>query len=136
MSAIEQDYVAFASAVWGGATDDVFVDLYGEDQSGATFKWVFADEEGGTPLITLDNAAAGNEGVSADYDAGAVHPTSGAIVGMTRILPQINEATLEALDFDGAASVTLFHTLYMTPSGGVKEPVLYGDLTVRKGAPS
>lgn len=133
--AFEKDYIAFKSAVFGGASGDVFIAVYGQDLSAAAFKWVFANPADLSPEIILAAASAGSQGISASYDAAAVHPVSGAVVGKTTIVPQINEATLEGLGFVGVADKVLTHTLYETPSGGSKRVRCFGTLTVKQGAP-
>lgn len=133
MQAVEKDYTAWRSAGWGGDAASVAIIILGEDLSGAAFAWKFALAEGNAALITLANAAAGSQGVSATYDAAYLHPTSGAIVGATIIVPQIDEATLEDAQFDGVGS--LFHTLYITPAGGKQYVERYGTLTLRDGVP-
>lgn len=133
MSAVEINYTAWKGAPWGGSTNDVQIIILGEDWSAHTFSWKFATAEGGSAVITLANAGAGSEGISKTYDADYEHPTSGAVVGATIIVPQIDEATLEALTFSGAAPLELFHQLYVTPSGGAQFVERFGTLTVRQG---
>lgn len=134
--AFTKNYVAFKSAVFGGASGRVFIDVLGKNLSGATFAWAFSRTNGGTPEFTLTNAAAGTQGISATYDAGMVRPDNGAVVGGTRIVPQIDEATLEGLTFAGAADLELIHTLYETAVGGSKRVRCEGVLTVKQGAPN
>lgn len=132
--AVEIDFTLFKHSPWGGATGEADVLVIGEDWSGATFLWQFG---AGTDLavdITLGNASAGSEGVSATYDSGYDHPETGeADVGATRIRPQINEATLEALTYSGVADLELEHTLYVTPSGAPRRVVAYGTATIKQG---
>lgn len=134
--AFEKNYVAYRSAVFGGPSGRVFINVLGQDLSGAAFLWAFSRTNGGTAEITLSNAAASAEGVSATYDAGMIHPVSGEVIGGTRIVPRINEATLEALTFSGASDLNLIHNLYETPVGGTKRVRCQGILTIRQGAPS
>lgn len=105
--------------------------LVGENVSAATFKMTFAAQQGGAALITLNNATAGTQGVSAAYDAGYVHPSTGAIVGATTITAQVDEATWEALTFPTAPSplVLAYDLLFGTP----QQPVFYGTFTVYPG---
>lgn len=134
--AFQKNYTAFASAVFGGASGRVFIDVLGQDLSGATYAWAFSETPGATAEFTLTAASAGSQGVSASYDANMVHPVTGAVVGGTRIVPQIDEATLEGLTFSGSADLNLVHTLYETPSGGSKRVRCEGILTVKQGAPN
>lgn len=134
--AFQKNYVAYRSAVFGGPSGRVFIDVLGQDLSGAAFAWAFSETNGGAPVFTLTNAAASEQGVSATYDANMVHPVSGEIIGGTRIVPRINEATLEGLTFSGAADLPLIHTLYETPVGGTKRVRCEGILTVKQGAPN
>jgi len=131
-----KNYIAFASAVWGGPSGRVLIDVLGADLSGAAFAWAFSTGEGVEPVFTLTNAAAGSQGISASYDATMVHPVSAMVLGGTRIIPQIDEATLEGLTFGGAASIDLVHTFYETPVGGSKRVRCSGILTVKRGAPN
>jgi hypothetical protein len=134
--AFEKNYTAFASSVFGGPSGRVFIDVLAQDLSGATFAWAFSLSEGAAATFTLTNAAASDQGISATYDANMIHPVSGLVVGGTRIVPRINEATLEALDFGGAAQRALIHNLYETPVGGTKRVRCFGILMVKKGAPN
>lgn len=135
--AFEKDYTAFASSVFGGASGKVWIDIYGIDLSGAAFVWAFADAPGGTDVFgPLTNQTAGTEGVSATYDAGGIHPISNEVVGVTRIIPQVDESTMEGLTFAGSADRVVHHTLYITPSGGSKFAYVDGELTIKQGAPS
>lgn len=134
--AFTKNYVAYRSAVFGGASGRVFIDVLGQDLSGAAFAWAFSPANGATPSFTLTNAAAGSQGISASYDALIRNPETGEILGGTRILPQIDETTLEGLTFSGASDLNLIHTLYETPVGGTKRVRCAGILTVKQGAPN
>ena len=136
--AFELPITAFRHAPWGGISGLADLVRLADDWSGATFQWVFADAAGGTAKITLANAAAGSQGVSATYAADYPHPTSGADVGATTIRPQIDEATLEGLTSPTTPSddIVLYHTLYVTPSGSIKRVLCYGAFTIKQGAPS
>ncbi len=106
----------------------------GENWSAATFKLTVADTQGAAALITLNNVAAGSQGVSATYDAGYIHPTSGKVVGATSIIVQIDEATLEALTFPTApAPKVMAYDLLVTPSGSHQRTHAWGALTVNPG---
>lgn len=137
--ALLKNYEAFRHAPWGGNTNEVYLDIGGEDWSGANFSWIFANAPGGTALISLGIAGAGLQGISRTYDPTAIHPKSGQVVGATRMLPQIDEATLEGLADDPggpSADISLYHTLYATPLGKSKRVLLFGTLTVKQGAPN
>ena len=105
----------------------------GADWSDAAFVMTFAATPTGSALITLSNATAGSQGVSATFDPDFVHPKTGMIVGATEIVPHITEATLEGLTYDGTNPKTLYFDLLVTPSGEPQRPVLYGTLTVHQG---
>jgi hypothetical protein len=117
---------------WGGASGYADLIVLGENLSAATFVWAFADTDGGTPVITLSNASAGSQGVSATWDASYIHPESGEVVGATVIRPQIDEATFEALS-GWTGTKTLYHDLLITPSGLPQFVECYGTMTVRMG---
>lgn len=120
---------------FGGATGDADV-VYGlKDWSGATFVMAFAATEGGSAAITLNNAAAGSEGVSASYDASYAHPETGVVIGATTIRAQINEATLEGLTYpsDPGAPLILYYDLLVTPSGEPQRVLCKGTLSVYQG---
>lgn len=135
--AFELPITAFRHAPWGGASGLADLVRLADDWSGAALLWVIADKAGGAVQITLVNVAAGSQGISASYDAAYPHPTSGAVVGATIIRPQIDVATLEGLTSPAIPSddIVLYHTLYVTPSGGVKRVLCYGAFTVKQGAP-
>jgi len=118
---------------WGGGTGAGRIIKLGADWSAATFVWAFATTSNGSPVITLNNAAAGTQGVSATYDANYVHPKTGQVVGATIIDPMISEATLEGLTYSGANDLVLYHDVLVTPSGGAQRPIAYGTLTIRQG---
>jgi len=88
-----------------------------------------------TPVITLSNAAAGTQGISATYDAAYVIGT-GAIVPATKILVQIDEATLEALPLGTPATtpVNYVYDLHVTPTGKAKRVVMFGKIAIYPGS--
>ena len=104
---------------WGGADGSADMIMLGVDWSAAAFKMGLAGQVGSTPLITLINATAGTQGISATYDAAYVDPVTGETVGATIVRPQIDEATFEALDWgdDTTASLVLAHDFLVTPTG-------------------
>lgn len=128
----EINFTAFKHAPWGGATGDGDIVVWDQDWSSATFLWQFGAPSDLAQDISLDNASAGSEGVSATYTTTYDHPTSGASGPATLIRPQINEATLEALTFDGVEDLILEHTLYVT-AAGVKRVLVYGTATIKQG---
>jgi azurin len=119
---------------YGGSSGLGDIIVLGLDWSGATFVMVLADEEGGTVRKTLNNAAAGSEGISATYDADYVHPQTGAVVGATTIRPQIDEATLEGLAYTGTDPKVMYHDLAITPVGENQRLWRKGAFTIQQGA--
>lgn len=134
--AFEKNYIAFRSAVFGGPSGRVFIDVLGQDLSSADFAWAFSTLPGANPSFTLTPQAANVQGITRTYDATMSHPVSGEVLGGTRIVPHIAEATLEGLTYNGAADLVLTHTLYETPTGGTKRVRCYGTLTIKQGAPN
>lgn len=120
---------------FGGAVGDADIVYLGEDWSAAAFVMAFAAAEGSAALITLTNASAGSQGVSATYDAAYLHPTTGATVGATIIRPLISETTLEALTYssDPSAPLVLYFDLIVTPSGDQQRVFCKGTLSVYQG---
>jgi hypothetical protein len=135
--AFDLPITAFRHAPWGGSSGLADLIRLVDDWHDAAFLWVIADSAGGASQITLTSVGAGSQGVSATYDDGYIHPTTRAIVGATTIRPQIDEATLEALTdpVPASADIVLYHTLYVTPTGGIKRVECYGSFTVKQGAP-
>lgn len=123
------------------------------DEDGAT--WVFVGEDWddaafamhvralpgdtGTPLISLSNASAGSQGISATYDGAYVFvdPETGeeTTLPATLVLCQIDEATLEAISlgtpYDKPA--VFYYDLHVTPSGGIKRVAASGAFTINPG---
>ena len=134
--AVKLDIAAFKRVPWGGASGAADIDVAGVDWSAAAFKLDIRVSPGDTttPLVSLTNAAAGSQGISATYDAGYVMPDS-ELVGATIIRPQIDEATLEALALGARASdpVALSYDLHITPAGGVKTVLCFGAFTIMPG---
>ena len=119
---------------WGGDTGFGDIIVLGKNWSAATFVWTFAATLGGAAVITLVNAAAGTQGVSATYDAAYVHPQTGQVVGATTIRPLITEATIEALTWPAVpASLVLIHDLLVTPSGAMQLAYAKGTMTITAG---
>lgn len=131
------DIVADKRVPWGGIRGDGDIVVLGVDWSAGTFKMEVRAEPGdsGTPLVTLANAAAGAQGISASYDAGYMHPTTKAAVGATIIRPQINETTIEALALaaDPARAVAAHYDIHATISGMGKFVLAYGAFSIKPG---
>lgn len=121
---------------WGGSNGEADLFIYGMDWSAATFSMTFAYAQGdASPAITLVNTAAGSQGVSATYDATLIHPTTGAVVGGTRIRPQINAATLTGLQWTAPlVTKTMHYDLVITPTGISPIPYSYGMFKIRVGS--
>lgn len=122
---------------WGGSTGEADIVILGIDYSAATFKMEIRPLPGdsATALVTLNNAAAGSEGISATYDEGYLDPESGATVGATIIRPQVNETTMEGLSTATPSddSVDAFYDIHMTPSGGAKTLLAFGQFNYHPG---
>ena len=118
---------------WGGSNGEADLFIYGLDWNAATFLMTFAYNQGESPAITLTNAAAGSQGLSAIYDATLIHPTTGAVVGGTRIRPQINSATLLGLNWTVIATKVMHYDLKITPAGISEIPYSYGTFKIRVG---
>lgn len=134
--AVKLDISAFKRVPWGGASGYADLPVVGVDWSAAAFKMDIriCPGDATTPLVSLTNATAGSQGISATYDAGYVMP-DGEVVGATIIRPQIDEPTLEALALSARASdpVALSYDLHITPAGGVKSVVCFGAFTILPG---
>lgn len=134
--AVELPIGAFKRVPFGGATGDADIPVVGVDWSGAAFKLDIRVDPGdtGTPLVSLTSASAGSQGISATYEAGYVLP-DGTSAPATIIRPQIDEATLEALDLSTRPSspLELFYDLHVTPSGEPKRVVCFGAFTIYPG---
>lgn len=135
--AFELPITAFKHVQWGGAIGDGDLILLDKDWSAATFRMELRTAPGGTgsALVTLTNASAGSQGVSAAYDSGYVDPETGEAVGATVIRAQIDEATLEALSLASPASDPLvtYYDLHITPSALPKRVYCYGTFTIEPG---
>lgn len=88
----------------------------------------------GAALITLTTAAAGSQGISASYVAEYALP-DGTEAPATKVLIQIDEATLESLEMGTPYDepVELFYDLHITPSGGTKINYCGGKFTIAPG---
>ncbi len=134
----ELNLAAFRHAAWGGTNGLADLVRLNDDWSLAQFCWAFSTAPGGENVITLNNAASGNEGVFADFDAQYLHPVTAAVVGGTTIRPQINQATLETIPDPQPKKevIDLHHTLYVTPQGEPRRVLCFGKFTIKKGAPA
>lgn len=132
-----EDLTAFKRTPWGGATGEGDLVLLGVDYSAAAFLMQIRWREGdaGTAILTLANASAGIQGISATYDAGYLHPDTGAVMGATIIRRQIDEAAMEAIALASPANVTLNlkHDMHATPVGLPKSVIVYGDFFIKPG---
>lgn len=134
----ERDIVAWRRVPFGGAGGDRDIVLLGLDWSAATYAMQIRAAPGdtGTPLVSLVNAAAGSQGISATYDAAYIHPVTGATVGATTIRPQIDKATMAALPVnadDPAQPIDLWHDIHVIV-GALPEFVFRsGKFTVEPG---
>ena len=130
---------AWRHAAWGGVTGDGDWVLLGSDVSGAAFAMQVRPAWGdtATPLVSLANAAAGSQGISASYTASYIDPETGATVPATIIRPQIDKTTLEAISWgqnDPTRPLQLVYDLHMTLPGGPVQELLFGSFTLNPGA--
>lgn len=132
--AFELNITAFKNVQWGGAIGDATLVKRGVDWSGATFKMEVRDSKGGaTARVTLNNASAGSEGISAAYDANYVHPKTNEVGPATIITLQIDEATMEGLPDDDPNDMVFYYDIHVTPSGEPKRLLCHGTFTVDPG---
>lgn len=131
--ATEINYTIFRHAPAGGSTGDLDIVVNAINLTGATFLWQFGAPTDLAVDISLANEPVGSQGVSVSYNATYEHPTSGAVGPASIIRAQINEATLEALTYSGVADLELAHTLYVTPSGGLRQVYAFGTVTIKQG---
>lgn len=109
----------------------------GSDYSGGTFLMEVRQKPGdsGTALLTLGNASAGSQGISAVYDAAYPDPETGEAFGATVFTLRIAEASLEALSLATPADkpVELHYDFHLTPAGGDKFVLCRGTFTYYPG---
>lgn len=119
---------------FGGASGDGDFIYLGVDLSAAAFVMTIAPQVGSAGIITLTNASAGTQGISATYNAGYVHPTTGQVVGATTVRPQIDETTFEGLTWGATDEpLVLAYDMLVTPSGGVQYVWFKGTFTIHPG---
>lgn len=145
MKASKVDLAAWRRVPFGGGTGDQNFVILGLDWSAAAFALQVRAAQGdtGTPLVSLTNAGAGVEGVSATYAADYLYPDNGpnvalrgTAVGATIICPQIDQATLEAIPLaadDPSAPLELGYDLHVTPADLPKFLLAYGGFTLNPG---
>jgi hypothetical protein len=113
--------------------------IVGPDWSGATFLMHVRAQPGdtGSPLLSLANASAGSQGISAVYEADYTHVYDGQTLELpaTILTLFIAEASLEALSLNNPTNqpLNLAYDLHITPSGGVKFVALQGAFTINPG---
>lgn len=115
--------------------------FFGEEWDDATFAMHIRNNPGdtGTPLVSLANASAGSQGISATYEASYVYvdpETDEEVTGpATLVLVQIDEATLESLALGTPYDkpVSLHYDLHVTPSGGSKRIPIEGAFILKPG---
>ena len=99
--------------------------LEGPNYSAATFRLQIRNLPGdtGTPIVSLANAAAGLQGISASYNAAYTHPTTGRVFAATVITVTISKTTMSALAASSPTSsaVTNHYDMIVEPGVGVSE---------------
>lgn len=111
----------------------------GEDWTGAAFAMHIRNNPGdtGSAIITLTGATAGTQGISVTYDEDYIYVDDGVEIEApaSLVLCQIDEATLEGLSLPTPTdeALTLHYDLHVTPSGGAKRIVAYGEFVINPG---
>lgn len=99
--------------------------LEGPNYSAATFRMQVRYLQGdtGTPIISLANAGAGLQGISASYNAAYTHPTTGRVFAATVITVTISKATMTTLAASSptSGSVVTRYDMIIEPGVGVSE---------------
>lgn len=135
--AVELNIGAFKRVPFGGASGEGDIPVISVDWSGATFKMELRVNPGdtGTALVSLTNAAAGSQGISATYEDAYAMPDGSGTVIATIIRPQIDEATIEGLALGARTSdpVELYYDIHVTPSGSAKRLLCFGKFTIYPG---
>lgn len=131
--AAELNLVAFKRVPF---VDDIAI--LGPDYTGAAFAMHIRNRNGdtGTPLVALVKETAGTQGISVTYDAAYVYNDAGDTSPASKILIQIDEATLEALSLNNPSDkpVELFYDLHLTDSPSPKRVELFGQFIINPGA--
>lgn len=114
--------------------------IIGPNWSGATFKMELRNNPGdtGTALLSLANASAGSQGISASYVSSYAYidaTGAAATAPATKVLIQIDEATIEGLLLGTPPDkpLELFYDLHITPSGEPKRVYCEGTFTIKPG---
>jgi hypothetical protein len=124
----------------------------GLDLTGAVFlaNVRLKPDASGAPLVLLNNAAAGAEGIrfvgvwtqtiQQHIDAGRIHAVPPHFeltdtVPLSTVEMRINETTMEGLPWgpERGDDAALAWDLHVTPTGGIKDKYLGGDFIVRAG---
>jgi hypothetical protein len=120
--------------------DGATIVIIGPNWSGATFKMELRNNPGdtGTALLTLNNAAAGSQGISATYASSYSYVDAQgqpATAPATKVLIQIDEATIEALLLGTPPDkpLELVYDLHIAPSGEPKRVYCEGAFTIKPG---
>lgn len=120
--------------------DGATIVIIGPNWSGATFKMELRQDPGdtGAALVSLGNNGAGSQGISASYVASYAYVDANgaaATAPATKMLIQIDEATLEALSLGTPTDepVVLHYDLHITPSGSPKRVFCAGTFTIKPG---
>ncbi len=117
--------------------DGCTVAIVGPNYTGAAFAMHIRNRSGdtGVPLISLVNAAAGVQGISVTYDAAYIYNDAGDTAPASKILIQVDEATLEALSLNNPTDkpVILAYDLHVTPTGQPKRVEFFGQFIINPG---
>lgn len=120
--------------------DGATIVIIGPNWSGATYKMDLRQNPGdtGTALLTLNNATAGSQGISATYAASYSYVDANgqaATAPATKVLIQIDEATIEGLLLGTPTDkpLVLHYDLHITPSGEPKRVYCEGTFTIKPG---
>ena len=111
--------------------------VIGQNWASASFQMHVRLSPGDTssPLISLGNAAAGSQGISATYDAAYPMPDGSGNVAATIIRARIDEATIEgfALASPSYQVVQLYYDILVTPVGADKIVLCGGVFSIEPG---
>lgn len=111
--------------------------VLGPDYTGAIFAMHLKNRPGdtGTPLVILNAATAGTEGISVVYNAAYVFNDAGDTAPASIITVQIDQATLEALPLNQPTEkpLVLAYDMHVQPTGDFRQVVCYGTFTIYPG---